>query len=134
MLKVDFVIDPLANDDTRPRVQLSETVSFTLDTMNNIVSNKFSTLVNRTEPKDYIDFYFLLSQYQQLQIEDLYESARKKDATFDDPPTIAYIIEDGISRVLSDTRLFPAMKKQIDLEGFQNFYSQVSKNIYAMNV
>ena len=55
--------------------------------VNNIISNKFCTIVSRVEPKDFIDFYCINKKLKIDSLSMIYEDARKKDAIFDDPPT-----------------------------------------------
>lgn len=68
-------------------------------------------LGSRMEPKDYVDFYFLLKNYPDFTIDEPYEEARRKDAIFSDPPTAAFQLEEGLSLVTENPSIMPALKK-----------------------
>jgi len=114
-VRVDFIVDPLS-----------------IDTIKNMLSNKLCAVVSRTEPKDFIDFYMLLKAFPNVEIEEMYELSRMKDAIFDDPPTVAYQLETGIAFIRENPSLVPKMLKQIDWEDFFEFYKNVAKWIYDL--
>jgi len=114
-VRVDFVVDPLS-----------------IDTIKNMLSNKLCAVVSRTEPKDFIDFYMILKAFPNVEIEEMYELSRMKDAIFDDPPTVAYQLEAGIAFIRENPSLVPKMLKQIDWEDFFEFYKNVAKWIYDL--
>ena len=58
-VKVDFVIDPLSSKDIRPKLILGLGNSISIDTLDNICSNKLATVMSRLEIKDIIDLYFI---------------------------------------------------------------------------
>jgi hypothetical protein len=60
----------------------------------------------------------------------VYEDARKKDAIFDDPPTVAYQIEQGIQFLQRNPDIFPQLLTQFDFEDFNNFYRHLVNWIY----
>ncbi|MFW6140865.1 MAG: hypothetical protein ACOC5S_05880 [Acidobacteriota bacterium] len=71
--------------ENRERVELENELTLLIDNIDNIASNKFSCIVSRTEPKDFIDTYFIFKRYPDLKIEDVYKNAKLKDAIFDYP-------------------------------------------------
>ena len=94
-VKVEFVVDLLASREKRPAYQLETDASVQIDSLSNILSNKLTTLASRTEPKDFVDFYYLSKSLKISLFESVYQEAAKKDAIFDYPPTAAYQIERG---------------------------------------
>ena len=130
-VKVDFAIDPLSINETRPRYQLEPDVYLQIDSISNILSNKLTALASRTEPKDFVDFYHLCKSFEATRFEVVYEAARKKDAIFDDPPTVAYQIEEGLQFVLSNINVLPPLKIEFEEEKFTEFYHKVISWIYS---
>ena len=103
-----------------------------IDTIDNIVSNKFCAIASRTEPKDYVDFYMILKSFPALEISDIYQQSRLKDAIFDDPPTVAFQIENGIDFVKENLQILPKTFIQLDLEDFFGFYKNVVAWLYRL--
>jgi len=129
--KVDFVIDPLSNKNDRIRVGFENEHSIQVDNIINIASNKFSCIISRTEPKDYIDIFFLFKLFPDLKLEDVYENARLKDAIFDDPPTAGYQLEEGISFLKENPPLLPKIKREFDMNEFVKFFEEIREWVYA---
>jgi hypothetical protein len=128
-VRVDIVIDPLSEEGGRERVRLGE-ASLMIDSLSNIGANKLCTLVSTTEPKDFVDFYFLLREAPQLAIESLLEAARKREALFDDPPTAAYQLEEGLRFLRDHTALIPELAKPLGHQEMFDFYEALAKNLY----
>ena len=82
------------------------------DTIHNIVSNKLCTVVSRTEPKDFVDFFMILKKFPSFKIEDIYKTAQFKDAIFDDPPTAAFQLEGGLI-FLKENRHYSSYAKRV---------------------
>jgi len=131
-VKVDFVIDTLSSDEERERYMFENGHYLSIDTISNIVSNKFCTLVSRTEPKDYIDFYMILKSFPTIKLNDIYRKSRLKDAIFDDPPTAAFQLETGIAFIKENPVIIPKVLQQIDMPDFYEFYRKVSKWLYEL--
>jgi len=131
-VKVDFVIDILSTDEERERYIFENGHYLLVDTISNIVSNKFCTVVSRTEPKDYIDFYMILKSFPTIGINDIYQKSRLKDAIFDDPPTAAFQLETGIAFIKENPAIMPEVLQQIDMPDFYEFYGKVSKWLYEL--
>lgn len=129
-VKVDFVIDPQSSLETRPTYQLEANSYIRIDSISNILSNKLTTLVSRTEPKDFVDFYYLSRSFQVNQLESIYQNASKKDTIFDDSPTVAYQIEQGLSFLLNNLSLLPLLKVQLDQVAFTEFYHKLISWVY----
>lgn len=129
-VKVDFVIDPLSFVETRERCYLSPQKFLLIDSIRNILSNKFCTIVSRTEPKDFIDFYGLYSALNLDSLASIYDDARFKDAIFDDPPTVAYQIEQGIQFLQRNPDIFPALLIPFNSDNFYGFYQHLVGWLY----
>jgi Domain of unknown function (DUF1814). len=131
-IKVDFVKDSLSLEMERPQVILENKVLLSLDSIENIASNKLTTLVSRTENKDFIDFYFIAKKYPQLNREDVLRDAIKKDVIFDDMPTAAFQIEEGFDVVKNKSIAFPNLLTVIDEQQFIEFYKELIAWLYAI--
>ncbi len=128
-IKIEFVIDSLSEHSERPRV-LIDGKSISVDTISNIGVNKFCTIVSRTEPKDYIDFYYLFRDVYEEKFENLYQEARKREALFDDPPTAAYQIEEGIRFIREHPQLLSQLRSSNEPDDFLSFFENVAKKLY----
>ncbi|MFQ5455311.1 MAG: nucleotidyl transferase AbiEii/AbiGii toxin family protein [Nitrospirota bacterium] len=128
--KVDFVIDALSNREDREKILFENRHNLLVDTINNIVSNKFCTIVSRIEPKDFIDFYFIQKLFPKMDIEQIYNNARIKEAIFDDPPTAAFQIEEGIAFLKNNKTIFPQILMDFDIHDFFEFYDNVINWLY----
>lgn len=131
-VKIDFVIDTLSTEEERERQLFENGHCLMVDTISNITSNKFCTLVSRTEPKDYVDFYMILKSFPKTEINEIYQKSRLKDAIFDDPPTAAFQLETGIAFVKENPAIMPKMLQQIDMQDFYGFYKNVSNWLYGL--
>jgi len=123
-IKVDVVFDPLSTIESRPLVNLEVGKDIFVDTLANIASNKLSAMASRSEAKDLIDFYFIgdivWKGRKKDSFLDCYDMAKKKEALFDDPPMVAYQIEELFNRVITEKEnALPPMRKKIDWEIFQ---------------
>jgi predicted nucleotidyltransferase component of viral defense system len=128
--KVEFVIDPLSNSEPRSRIEIEQQRFLLIDNIKNILTNKLNALVSRMEPKDFVDFYFLTKQYSDYTIDELYDEARKKDAIFDDPPTAAFQLEEGLHLIAENPSLLPDVKKDFDFAAFTEYYKNVAHWLY----
>jgi len=129
-VKVDLVIDPLSLQQERDRYYFNDKEFLSVDTIRNIFSNKFFTLVSRVEPKDFVDFYYLKRILKIDSLQTIYEDAKKKDAIFDDPPTVAYQIEQGIQFIQNNPDIIPKMLIEFDFDDFYSFYRDTVHWIY----
>ncbi len=139
-IKVDIVCDPLAMPGARKRAKIGENLTIAVDTIDNIASNKLTTIVSRTEPKDFIDLYCILRRYPRLDMPGLYSAARIKDVQFDDPASVAYQIELGIEEMrrivgagpdTAEAKRLPPLLVSIDWEDFWRVFSGITEWIYA---
>ena len=131
-VKVDFVIDPLSINEHRTKFMFENGHYVSVDTITNIVSNKFCAVISRVEPKDFVDFYMLIKTFPGFRIEDIYKLSKLKDAVFDDPPTVAFQLETGVEFIKENPVVMPQLYKQIDLEDFFDFYKKVAAWLYRL--
>lgn len=129
-IKVDLVIDPLAEQGPRPGYELAPDRLLHVDSVSNIASNKLNTLVSRNETKDFVDFFFLSAGTGEKEWEVIYENARSKDAVFDDSPSVAYQIEQNLSFVLDRQALFPKLLKPCSEQELKVFFTTLITWIY----
>lgn len=129
-IKVDFVIDHLSLKEKRIRFRFENGKSLFIDSINNIASNKFNTIVSRTEPKDFIDFYFICKKYNTPTLDEIFNAAKIKDAIFDDPPTVAFQIEDGIKFLKENDIIMPEIKIDFSIDDLYDFYKKITLWLY----
>lgn len=128
--KVDFVIDPLSLKEERHRVIFENGHHLLVDSIDNIVSNKFCAILSRVEPKDYIDFYYIQKRFPKYRLEDIFEMAKTKDAIFDDPPTAAFQIEEGLSFIKENIEIIPKLRLSLNKQDFFDFYNNIASWLY----
>ena len=135
-VKVDIVYDQLAAPGNRERADLGEGRSIAVDTIENIASNKLTTLVSRTEPKDFIDFYFIRRRFPRIEMSEIYRDAQAKDAQFDDPASAAYQLERAVKdlrRIIrggSEVKMVPPLLVSVDWEDFWRVFTDLAEWIY----
>ena len=134
-IKVDIVIDPLTEGYERDNITLKIGNRINIDTIDNISSNKLTTMVSRFEIKDLVDFYCISKEawkFSEAMFMDCFKKARKKEALLDDPAAAAYQIEQTLefSQAIIDN-FKPMMKKPIEwveLESTIKKYIQIIYN------
>jgi len=131
-VRVDLVIDPLSSNEKRPVVHLETDVGLQVDTIANIASNKLCAAASRMEPKDLVDLYFVFKTCERMGLEELYRLARKKEVMFDDPPTVAYQMEEAVNFLKGKPELFPRTLIELNKDEFFRFFKEITKDIYAM--
>jgi len=129
-IKVEFIIDKLSFNENREKFALENKHFLLLDTINNIFSNKFATIVSRNEPKDYLDFYYIHSKLKSQSFEKIYTDALKKDVIFEDAPNVAFQIEEGINFIQTNPELIPPIMQEINWQDFYAFYTRLIDWIY----
>lgn len=128
--KVEFAIDRVSSRERRESLRFENGRCLYIDTISNISSNKFCTVVSRVEPKDFIDFYFIQKERPEFNIEPVYELAREKEALFDDPPTAAFQLEEGLSFLMGNRGIIPITLKDYDIDDLYGFYQKIIKWLY----
>ncbi len=115
-LKVDFGYYPY------PRVRKGKTIaSVQIDSLFDIAINKLSTIMQRTEVKDFVDLYFLLKQFS---LWDLMEGVGVKFRIKTDP----YLVGINCLKIeLFDS--LPKMLKPLTLDELKDFYMDLAKKL-----
>ena len=131
-IKVDIVFDPLSFDEPRETYYFDDEKYLKIDSIKSIVANKFTTIVTRKEIKDFLDFYFLNRKFQDLDFKTIYEDACKKEAMFDDPPTVAFQLETNLTFIKENEDIIPETVVDFDLKDFYSFYEEMVQEIYHL--
>ncbi len=130
-VKVDFVVDPLSSKEPRDVISIEGDTRLVVDTINNIASNKFCAAARRMEPKDLIDLYFVFKRFPGITFPSIYDLARKKEVLFDDPPTLAYQLEEAVNLLRDKPELFPQVIVEFDRKDFFIFFEKIASRVYA---
>lgn len=93
-----------------------------IDTPKNIAVNKVTALYGRLEPKDYVDFYFLLKTYH-YDVMELLELAQNKDAGLEFFQWTKIIADAETLTVL------PRMIKPLELSELKLFFKEVRNQV-----
>ena len=128
--RIDLVVDPLSIEEKRPIEVFENGHQLRIDTIRGIVSNKLCACVSRMEPKDYVDLYAILKRLPEVRLETVYDLAKKKDAIFDDPPTVAFQLEEGIALIKEKPEIIPQLRMSFDYDEFFAFYEDLSMWVY----
>lgn len=128
-VKVDLVHDGMSFNDQKILYPIDTHHSVFVDTIKNIASNKFCTLVGRQEPKDFIDFYFI-NREKWLDMNTIYNDAKLKEGMFDDPPTVAYQVENNVRLIKQNPYAFPDLLVDFDINEFSRFYEDLISGLY----
>lgn len=128
--KVEFVHDPLSNGDERPCAEFENGRRLKVDNLRNIVSNKLGAMVSRQEPKDFVDFYIIAKLDPGLDRERVWQDARRKDAIFDDPPTVAFQLEEGLALIRERPDLLPEVRGEFDWKAFFDYFAGLGEWLY----
>jgi hypothetical protein len=111
VLKIDLAEDtPFRLAPTRPGA--AEGVA--LDSLEDISANKLSALFGRSEPKDFVDVYFLTRERAPLEV--LVGEARRKHLGIDD-----YWLAQAYARA-RHVNVLPRMVRAVDLEEMRSFF------------
>ena len=93
-----------------------------VDSLENIGSNKILTLYNRLEPKDYLDFYMIVTKTEWT-FEKLFELAKQKDTGL-----FEFYFANSLANVEKIT-LWPEIKIPFNKEGMILYYQNLTKNL-----
>lgn len=93
-----------------------------VDTPKNIAVNKVTALYGRLDPKDYVDFYFLIQRYA-FDVMELLKLAQQKDAGLEFFQWTKVIADAETLTVM------PRMIKPLDVEGLKKFFREVQDRV-----
>lgn len=94
-----------------------------VDSLENIGSNKVLTLFGRLEPKDYIDFYFIVTKLG-LDFETLYSLAKQKDLGLEE-----FYFANSISAI-DQIKTWPTTKIPLDHQAMLRFYRDLTQRLF----
>jgi len=120
-LKVDFSYYPYENLEERDVVD-----GVTVDSLIDIAVNKFVTISQRSEVKDFVDLYYLLDKFT---LWDLRNGVKKKFGLELDPLLIA---SDFLK--VEDFSYMPRMIKPLELSDLQSFFQEKARELGLKSV
>ena len=95
-----------------------------IDSLENIGSNKILAILGRSDAKDFIDLYFILTKTK-LKFDYLYNLAKQKDLGLSE-----FYLANSI-RQIKEIKIYPQMLKQFDETRMLKFYDNLSKKLLA---
>jgi len=120
-LKVDFVKDIIVHFG-----KVLSRGNVRIDSLENIASNKILAVFGRTEPKDFIDLYFILKS-KKFTFEELFERAKKKDLGLSE-----FYLANSLAQIgQTDKRL--KVYKEFDWDEMVKFYDDLSRKLFLQN-
>lgn len=117
-LKVDFV-----KDIPRHFGDIKKQRNVRIDSLENIGSNKILAVFGRTDWKDFIDLYFILTKTQ-FSLDHLFDLAKQKDLGLTEV-FLAYSLAE-----VENARLWPKMFVTFDQNTLISFFKPLSKQIF----
>lgn len=121
IIKIDFVYDPFKRLKQGKKIQ-----GISVDSLEDIGANKFMTITQRTEVKDFVDLYFLL---QKFTFWDLFHFVKKKFGMELDFVWIAA----NFLKIESFDKM-PRMTVPLELPKLQDFFTEQAKKISTQAV
>lgn len=94
-----------------------------VDSLENIGSNKILTVFNRTEPKDFIDLYFILHN-SKLTFQYLFELAKQKDLGLSE-----FYLANSITQI-ENIHTWPTMRQPLDVISLVGYYRNLVHTLY----
>lgn len=120
-LKIDFAHYPYK------RLEKGSLINgFSIDSLTDIAVNKLLTITQRTDVKDFVDFYFL---YQHYTVWDLLEGVRIKFGMKLEP----FLLSSDFLKV-EDFDYLPRMVKPLTLDTLKKFFREQSKLISSRSI
>jgi len=107
-----------------PFKQLSETIKWegiNVDSLRDIAANKLMVMLDRFDPKDFFDLYFLLQEFKLTEV--------KKDAEKKFNVKIDNLFLGSELAKVSRIEALPKMIKKITLSELKDFFSKEAKNL-----
>lgn len=119
-LKVDIVVDVPVHFG-----ELTYMNNIPIDSLLNIATNKIAALLSRTESKDYIDLYWILT-HESFELSDLLAKAKKKDLGLNE----LYLAE--ACRQMDKVVSFPQTKPLVERESVEKFYLDLAERVLEL--
>lgn len=102
--------------------KLNKIESITIDSLENIATNKINAIFGRLEPKDYIDLYYILKKTK-IKFPKVFKLAQKKDLGINN----FYFA--NIITAVQNIENFPLIKVPFDQKKFKQFYQDLSRDL-----
>ncbi len=115
-LKIEFTKYPFK--------QLEETIDWQnikIDSLRDIAANKLMTMIDRFDPKDFVDLYFLI---QNFKLEDIKRDTEKKFET-----KIGDMLLGGELAKVKRIEALPRMIKKITIKELKDFFEKTAKEL-----
>lgn len=90
-----------------------------VDSLLDIGANKMMSIMDRFEPKDFFDLYFMRKDYR---LENLRTAAQKKFEIEIDPLALA-----GRFNKVKDLKIIPQLVKEVDMIDLRNYFQGFNK-------
>lgn len=94
-----------------------------VDSLENIGSNKILTVFGRTEPKDFIDLYFILHN-STLSFDHLFELAKQKDLGLSE-----FYLADSLIQI-DQIQTWPITKLPLNIQSMVEFFRNLAHTLY----
>jgi hypothetical protein len=147
-VKIDLVRDHFSLPGPRRQAKLDHAEGqpvLTVDSIDNIASNKLTTLVSRTELKDFLDFFLISQTCPEIDREKLYLEARDKDGMLDDAASAAFQVETGARQLRQRLRgeagepvpeqiLYPGLIEFVVWSDFWRFFDELTLWLYGKGI
>lgn len=118
ILKTDFVKEIPVHFG---KIKIKEKIR--LDSLENIAVNKILAIFGRTEPKDFVDLYFLLKD-KNFKLKSLIARAKKKDLGLTE-----FYLANSISQAENLTKT-PVMLVSFNFAEMKKFYQTIANDLY----
>ncbi len=115
-LKLEFSFYPFQTLDTR-----QEKNGVQIDSLRDIRANKLAALLDRFEPKDFVDLYFLL---QQSTLEEIRSDVEKKFGI-----TVSSLTLGGELAKIRRVVILPRMRVPLTIEELKKFFTTLAKTL-----
>ncbi|MBU4331577.1 nucleotidyl transferase AbiEii/AbiGii toxin family protein [Patescibacteria group bacterium] len=114
ILKIEFTLYPFKN-----LKKLKKINGVFVDSLLDMGANKIMSIMDRFEPKDFFDLYFMKNDFR---LENLRTAAQKKFGIEIDPIAL-------VSRFnkVKDLRIIPQMIKKVDIIDLKNYFQKFNK-------
>lgn len=93
-----------------------------VDSLENIASNKLLTIFGRLEPKDYIDFYSIVTKTK-FTFESIYPMAKQKDSGLEE-----FFLAQSIRQIEKITT-WPSLKTPLDVKAMNMYFTNLSDEL-----
>ena len=93
-----------------------------VDSLENIASNKLLTIFGRLEPKDFIDFYLMMTKTK-LTFDRVFTLARKKDKGLEE-----FFLANSMAQI-EKIELWPELKIRFSISKMRDYYQNLAKKL-----